>query len=629
MRYPKGVSSNILLVQLPPPDDGPPGRLRIQTSHPIAPDNRDDEMIDLYRPIDSETSSELMMRFPRLQDISESGKGDLCFEFAKACLDDCVANHELCRQSEDGYIPNRVIYIGDGRSNLRLVEDAPKFHANYAALSYCWGDGVPTITTMASLASRKAGIVWRSLPATFQDAIVVAQKFNLKYLWIDALCIIQDSSEDWEIESAKMAAIYENAYITIAAACTTSSTQHFLKYRPDYYVSAVTLKVLDENGNRQLIKGRDIIPDDISNNGHLHGRAWAYQEKVLSTRTTSFENIETFWQCRMGRLCECGNHDETAKEDLSDVDLTSVHEADEIFDTSNVDDPRVGNPYLSWQECVEAFRDRVLTHNTDVLPALAGVADIIHRRTGSEYVAGLWKDNLIGDLLWIALWKNPTIPEVDSDYLKKGLEMLYYQAPTFSWASTNLEVCYEEPHIFPRASFIKDMAVEFSVLDAQCNLKGLNKFGEVTAGFIVVEGLLFEQLLDARWNTDEHRLDCRLCCPDQVSKTTDLSPGGWIQCIVPDTLLGEHGVSEGGKSVRRLANENSFEDFQGIVHCLGICRLQKRLRAALILGKSPSVGGAYERLGILRYSDDHEDLETLDLIDRSWERAEKKMVKIV
>lgn len=55
------------------------------------------------------------------------------------------------------------------------------------------------------------------LPKTFKDAIAFTRASRIGYLWIDSLCIIQDSEEDWHFESTSMASIYSNAWCNIAA----------------------------------------------------------------------------------------------------------------------------------------------------------------------------------------------------------------------------------------------------------------------------------------------------------------------------------------------------------------------------------------------------------------------------
>lgn len=68
-----------------------------------------------------------------------------------------------------------------------------------------------------------------TLPQNFQDAIITVRTLGLRYLWIDALCIIQDSAQDWEHEAAQMGTVYNSAYLTIAATSASSSSNGFLK----------------------------------------------------------------------------------------------------------------------------------------------------------------------------------------------------------------------------------------------------------------------------------------------------------------------------------------------------------------------------------------------------------------
>jgi hypothetical protein len=84
---------------------------------------------------------------------------------------------------------------------------------------------LPLTTTLATLAEQKKGILYGQLPKTFQDAIAIVRQLHMQYFWIDALCIIQDSEEDWETESSRMADIYRKSYLAIAAASATNSRE--------------------------------------------------------------------------------------------------------------------------------------------------------------------------------------------------------------------------------------------------------------------------------------------------------------------------------------------------------------------------------------------------------------------
>ncbi len=121
--------------------------------------------------------------------------------------------------------------------------------AQYTALSHCWGALKPLTTTGSSLEQRKQGIEWSSLPKTFRDAIHVTHSLGIKYLWIDSLCIVQDDSVDWEVESAKMASIYSQSFITIAATAAVNGSEGcYMERNPRYQARKIT--VVKESSER-------------------------------------------------------------------------------------------------------------------------------------------------------------------------------------------------------------------------------------------------------------------------------------------------------------------------------------------------------------------------------------------
>ena len=98
-------------------------------------------------------------------------------------------------------------------SKIRVV--CVKGRHEYLALSYCWGKPQPLATTLRkkNFVQLKTGILLSSLAETIQDAIVLCRKLDVGYLWVDALCIIQDDGVDWSSESQKMALIYAQSYL--------------------------------------------------------------------------------------------------------------------------------------------------------------------------------------------------------------------------------------------------------------------------------------------------------------------------------------------------------------------------------------------------------------------------------
>jgi hypothetical protein len=138
-------------------------------------------------------------------------------------LRDCNTTHVGCSISEPPRLPTRVIDVGlsspGGPNPYLLCSD--RLEGRYAALSHCWGISSasnPSFKTEThNYDKMRAGMVLDSMPALFQDAVFTTWKLGIQYLWIDSICIIQDSKDDWEAESARMGSIYSNAYVTIVA----------------------------------------------------------------------------------------------------------------------------------------------------------------------------------------------------------------------------------------------------------------------------------------------------------------------------------------------------------------------------------------------------------------------------
>jgi hypothetical protein len=142
-------------------------------------------------------------------------------------LQDCLENHPQCQISSnsEAELPTRILDVdppGPQACQIRLYETNGETGL-YVALSHCWGKSQMFKTERGSLNLRRRNIPWDIIPRTFQDAITFVRRLGLRYLWIDSLCIIQDDRADWERESAKMASIYTNAVLTIAATKSADS----------------------------------------------------------------------------------------------------------------------------------------------------------------------------------------------------------------------------------------------------------------------------------------------------------------------------------------------------------------------------------------------------------------------
>ena len=268
------------------------------------------------------------------------------------------------------------------------------------------------MATKSSWAKLTVNIPFRDLPPLFQDAIIITRQLGLRYLWIDSLCIIQDSLRDWETEAAKMASIYQNSYVTISATNASNGSAKCLSDRQK------PVKIPYENTAKKefALRARmysDHHPDANGNPakpaGPLTSRAWALQEHVLSTRVLHYTATELLFECRTSYRCECMPERKTRATTPALIPrAVASKKADAVW--------------AAWHRVVEQYSTRALTMPGDKLPAISGIASKIRKATHSDYVAGLWKSNLVFDLLW-----QRAVPHhltVTSTLLKHGVRHL-------------------------------------------------------------------------------------------------------------------------------------------------------------------------------------------------------------
>lgn len=123
-----------------------------------------------------------------------------------------------------------------------------------------------------------------SLPKTFRDAIIVTRALNIRYLWIDALCIVQDESEDWQEQSAAMGGIHSNAHFTIAAHAAEDADDGFLEKSLS---EPQTLRFGVGTEQEYTLRTPADFHVDVERS-QLSRRGWVLQERYLSSRILHF-----------------------------------------------------------------------------------------------------------------------------------------------------------------------------------------------------------------------------------------------------------------------------------------------------------------------------------------------------
>jgi hypothetical protein len=375
----------------------------------------------------------------------------------------CRRTHEHCRQVNDIPLwPTRLIDVDSTEPRLVKMDRAGGGKSGgYATLSHCWGKAPLITTTKATLSDREAGIPVSSLPKTFRDAITVCRGLGIPYLWIDALCIIQDSEEDWVQEARNMGTVYKEAAVCISAVGSSdgSGGLFFPETRPglpnglSHTLCRTKLSfpplatVADEESDtdapdRPVYIG---VRHGVVVSGPLRTRAWVLQEEKLSRRQLEFTDSGLHWTCQtvhahaanifgsaFGRNEFWDQFDVAVDEDGGFAGLFVHDEERQTYD-------------FWYRSVVEDYTRRGITYSSDRVVALAalttqfdralwlGIPD--DRALRLERLAGLWSTDMPCGLLWTP---------VNEDTVRVRPPAVPYLGPSWSWMSVRGPVSYRE-----------------------------------------------------------------------------------------------------------------------------------------------------------------------------------------
>lgn len=243
----------------------------------------------LIHAIDGSIISELIRSRP----VNPDALSSECLSMISEWIVDCP-HHPNCDHPSEHSLPTRVIDVGpsDGSQEPFLSITNGK-EGSWIALSHCWGEYQPLRTTVATEKILKRKIT--HLPPTFQDAVTITRALGIRYLWIDALCILQDSQCDWAAESSQMGRIYEEAFLTLQLD-TIDSSVNLLGPRETKDIWLEVPFMMQSQG----CKGNLYLGTEATNvtSSFVNSRAWTLQEFLLSPRTLVLNASGFIWSCR-------------------------------------------------------------------------------------------------------------------------------------------------------------------------------------------------------------------------------------------------------------------------------------------------------------------------------------------
>jgi hypothetical protein len=387
--------------------------------------------------------------------ILSTASGSL--EMAKRMVETCRTSH-ICGtwSSTPGKPPTRLIEIYKEGIRLCTPADVEEEVVEYVTLSHCWGEIDLFKLKSNNIASLHNSIPMERLCKTFQDAIMVTRTLGLRYLWIDSLCIIQDNEEDWRQESTRMAYVYGNAIVNIAATdAKDGSVGLFL----DENTLRASRHYIQTNTSEMYELLETGLYDRCLGETYLSDRGWCFQERHLARRTLHFTKEQIFCECSQETACE-----------LWPKKLPRFIQscAERHFSTLK---------YIraEWFRAVSLYSTTQLTFRKDKLVAISGVARYIQDQNPDQYVAGLWRSGLERQLCWRVGTASGIIP---LRYQTPAIQFTY-RAPSWSWASLDQPVTWS---FFSTEDITREkrgQSLVINVQNVELVLSGQDELGEL------------------------------------------------------------------------------------------------------------------------------------------------------
>lgn len=381
---------------------------------------------------------------------------------------------------EPGPLPKRLIHVESVPPHLVLGEDVPSNNGRYATLSHCWGSTIPIRLLKSNTLRYSHKLSLELIPDTFRDAITLTQALRISYLWIDALCIVQDSPEEWETEALKMKDIYSGSSLNIAASDAHKSDDGCLSDFGFIESDKVNLFHVDDKTRDLALVVRVQVGDtrQATKGTILNTRGWVLQEQLLSRRMVSCMRSELHWECTKTYETEAGAQFEQTVSGICGIPRLKLG----LLDVT---------PDRVWRIWVKDYSNRNFTFWKDRLPALSGITQHYLNVTGDIPLLGLWKSSLLQDLLWIRIGE---VSSGSSEVLRAT------NLPSWSWLSCPAEVDFDIWQMTLRTNQEDPLVVvkdHCSLKDCSAEWNGSPFTSTIKEAQIVLEGPTMEVYIGA------------------------------------------------------------------------------------------------------------------------------------
>ncbi|KAI0121570.1 HET-domain-containing protein [Hypoxylon sp. NC0597] len=519
-------------------------------------------------------------------------------EFARSCIRSCQRDHRECRRQVDDMtdqlgpelidsnsIPSRLLQlvVKDsmlyakliGRGLPSAIQKETVSRQGFAILSYCWGGDQPVQLTRHSIGRLGDGIPISQLPKTLRDAAWLTSEIGLEYLWIDALCVVQDDVKDKNHEIPRMELYYGHSTVTICAASAAKYSEGFLLSREedvaDYSIGPLQLRVKTSTGASGYVQAVE-----EADNFNLKRpqepialRGWTLQESLLSRRMLIFSSRQLYFTCTVANA-SCGGPEPTLKPRV----MTSYESR--VVGVHTLSGLRIYPIREIWDTIVIEYTRRFLGVPTDKLPAISAMASTLpqmakERNQKMVYLAGLMIDvsdvenyDWRTELLWV-------VSRMESTQRVSG------RGPSWSWCSVDGPIwtwSWPQPGNWSNAD--KTRLCEYGTeLESD-----VAPFGAVKGGFVKIYARMksLDSISGVKYMISKQK--------DSKNQRIDTDA---ILVLSPDTREAAQLVIEGAQGKEHISLLELIPFYE------------KRTSPAGIIVSQMSSTGSYVRLGIFEF----------------------------
>lgn len=368
--------------------------------------------------------------------MMSSAKSATSLSVARSWYQQCL-NHEACRNWRQGsrFLPTRLVKIWRPENqstglSARICETGNMpASTRYVTLSHCWGKGVIFKLLQNNIEQLSQAIPIGQLPKVFQDAIYVSHELGIGYIWIDSLCIIQDSKEDWTYEAKRMGGVYSNGEFNIAATGYEDGLSGLFGERKALSLIHIPMRAecefIDAQYKTQAVFKGLYISASIEEWGSkvvfspLNDRGWVAQERTLSPAVIHYTPEKMYWECNQSIASEAFLNVPNFWDNTQGTGRYRIRSLSAQSDREDI--------YSFWRTFLSRYAGMEMTFNRDRIPAVAGIARILSELIDDNFVAGFFEGDLLRSLVLErhVSYRHAIKPE--------------QLAPSWSWVSMNAD----------------------------------------------------------------------------------------------------------------------------------------------------------------------------------------------